>query len=141
MADSEQRINVQEEMEYLRTAINTLDNQINVLARGLEELRRAHTVIREESVTTSGDVRASIGAGIFVNVSLSRDAKFLVPIGSDLYLELPRSEAEKKVADNIKEVENSLNIAGQRRADIAERYQSLLILIQQQSVQSQKGMQ
>ncbi|MEM0158788.1 MAG: prefoldin subunit alpha [Thermoplasmataceae archaeon] len=141
MADSNQSLNLQEEMEYLRSAINTLDSQINVLARGLEELRRAHAVIREEALKSSSDIRASIGAGVFVNVALQPTSRFLVPIGSDLYLELARDDAEKKLSENMNDVENSLNLASQRRAEIAGRYQSLLALIEDQALQSRKGRQ
>ena len=127
------RINVSEQIEYLRTMISSLDNQISILARGLEEIQRAASILKETAIEGSSDIKTLIGAGIYARSSLNLSEKLLVPIGSDLYMEEDRSNTLKRLEKNQEEVSSSLVNAQDRRSDLAMRYESLVAMIQQGS--------
>ena len=130
------KINVSEQLEYLRTMISSLDNQISILARGMDEIQRASSILKEEGIEGSGDIKTLIGAGIYARSSLKLSEKLLVPIGSDLYIEESRDRTLIRLQKNLEEVSGSLKTAQERRDDLAMRYDSLVTLIQQSPQQS-----
>ncbi len=130
------KINVSEQLEYLRTMISSLDNQISILARGMDEIQRASSILKEEGIEGSGDIKTLIGAGIYARSSLKLSEKLLVPIGSDLYIEESRDRTLIRLQKNLEEVSGSLKTAQERRDDLAMRYDSLVTLMQQSPQQS-----
>jgi prefoldin alpha subunit len=111
--------------------ISTLDNQISILVRGMEEIQRATSILKEEGIEGSSDVKTLIGAGIYARSSLKLKEKLLVPIGSDIYIEEDRENTIKRLQKNFEEVGGSLKTAQERRDDLAMRYDSLVTMIQQ----------
>lgn len=132
--------NVADELNYLRSLMDSLDNQLSVLVRGMDEIRKAYSVIKEDAIQASSDVKVSIGAGIFVNANIDTKKKLFVPIGSNLYVEEDPSKSVTRLDRNLKELDESIQNVQSRRSDISGRYNSLVSLVQQaQDEQKQKS--
>lgn len=135
--DEQQEYNPLYEMNYMRSLLESIDNQMNSLMSGLQELRRASSVLKEQSIESSTDTRVSIGAGIFANAKIETSGKLLVPIGSNVYIEENKDKATERLERNIKEVEDSLQKMIDQRAEVSNRYETLASLVQQQREQTQ----
>lgn len=129
--DSES-VGVSEELEYLKSLIESVDNQLSVLVRGMDEYNRALMVLKENYLKESGDVKVSIGAGIYLKADIHSEEKLFVPIGSDLYIEEDSSVTLGRLDRNIKEIQDSVQNIQQRRYEITERYNALLSAVQKQ---------
>lgn len=138
MAEEEQSFNPMDEINYMRSLLESIDNQMNSLIRGLEELRRAFYALKDNAIESSEDTRVTIGAGIFANVKIEMKKNLLVPIGSNIYVEEDRDKTSARLEQNIKDVENSLSSMGNQRDEISNRYQALVSLVQQQSGEQQQ---
>lgn len=133
--ENESKINITEELNYIRSLMESLDNQLTVLMRGMEEIRRAYSVLKEEGISSSKDVRVSIGAGIYAKASVVPKEKLFVPIGSDLYIEEEPSKSVTRLDQNIKELDASIQNVQTRRSDLSGRYNSLVAVLQQSQEQ------
>lgn len=129
--ENEGKINISEELNYLRSIMESLDNQLSVLSRGMEEIRKAYSVLKEEGLTASKDVRVSIGAGIFAKANVDPKDKLFVPIGSDLYVEEEPGKSLERLDQNVKELDASIQNVQGRRSEISSRYNSLVSVLQQ----------
>jgi len=107
--ENESRVNVTEELNYLRSLIESIDGQVNTLIRGLEELRKAHLALTDTNLAVSKETRVAIGAGIFMEATLKLDGKLLVPIGSDIFIHEDPAAARTRLEENMKEVETSIS--------------------------------
>lgn len=139
--EDEQQFDPTYEISYLRSLIESIDAQMNALSRGLDELRRAYSVLKDQEIGKSPETRISIGAGIFANAKLETSSKLLVPIGSSIYVEEESNLTLERLNNNIREVETSLTGMSNQRAEVSNRYQTLLSLVQQQQVQQDSGEQ
>ncbi len=132
--------NVAEELNYLRSLMESLDNQLSVLARGMDEVRKAYSALKDEAIATSNDVKVSLGAGIFIKANIDPKERLLVPIGSNLYVEEDPKLSVERLEKNVKELDESIQNVQSRRSDISGRYNSLVSLVQQaQAEQNQKS--
>jgi prefoldin alpha subunit len=131
--ENESRINVTEELNYLRSLIESIDGQVNTLIRGLEELRKAHLALTDTSLASSKETRVAIGAGIFMEATLKMDGKLLVPIGSDIFIHEDPAAARARLEENMKEVETSISSLNGQREEISRRYDTILAAAQSQS--------
>jgi prefoldin alpha subunit len=130
--ENESRINVTEELNYLRSLIESIDGQVNTLIRGLEELRKAHLALTDTSLAASKETRVAIGAGIFMEATLKLDGKLLVPIGSDIFIHEDPAAARTRLEENMKEVETSISGLNGQRDEISRRYDTILAAAQSQ---------
>lgn len=129
--ENEGRVNISEELNYLRSLMESLDNQLSVLTRGMDEIRKAYAVLKEEGLSASKDVRVSIGAGIFAKAKVDPKEKLFVPIGSDLYVEEKPEKSISRLDQNVKELDSSIRSVQDRRSEISSRYNSLVAVLQQ----------
>lgn len=129
--ENDNRINISEELNYLRSLLDSLDNQLNVLIRGMDEVRKAYAILKEEQLSASKDTRVSIGAGIFAKADVDTREKLFVPIGSDLYVEEDPSKTMSRLDQNVKELDSSVQNVQNRRSEISNRYNSLVSMLQQ----------
>lgn len=125
------KVNISEEINYIRSLMESLDNQLSVLMRGMDEIRRAYSVLKEEGLVSSKDTRVSIGAGIYAKAKVDPKEKLFVPIGSELYIEEEPTKSVSRLDQNIKELDASIQNVQSRRADLSGRYNSLVALLQQ----------
>lgn len=133
MAEDESRqYNPVYEINYLRSLLESIDTQMNALTRGLDELRRAYFVLKDQNIGKSDETKVSIGAGIFANAKIETESNLLVPIGSSLYVEEKRDRTLERLDNNIREVETSIMGMTNQRAEISNRYETLVALVQQQ---------
>lgn len=138
--ENENKVNITEELNYIRSLMESLDNQLTVLMRGMDEIRRAYSVLKEEGLLSSSDVRVSIGAGIYAKANVVPKEKLFVPIGSDLYVEEEPSKSITRLDQNIKELDSSIQNVQTRRSDLTGRYNSLVALLQQAQDQQRAKM-
>ena len=129
--ENEGRINISEELNYLRSLMESLDSQLSVLVRGMDEIRKAYAVLKEEGLAVSKDVRVSIGAGIYAKAKINPSDKLFVPIGSDLYVEEEPQKSLARLDQNMKELDTSIQNVQGRRSEISSRYNSLVAVLQQ----------
>ncbi|MCL4336934.1 MAG: prefoldin subunit alpha [Candidatus Thermoplasmatota archaeon] len=129
--ENEGKINISEELDYLRSLMESLDSQLSVLVRGMDEIRKAYAVLKEEGLSASKDVRVSIGAGIFAKAKIDSKDKLFVPIGSDLYVEEDSIKSISRLDQNLKELDSSIQNVQGRRSEISSRYNSLVSVLQQ----------
>ncbi|MCL4480789.1 MAG: prefoldin subunit alpha [Candidatus Thermoplasmatota archaeon] len=129
---------ISEELDYLKSLIESVDNQLSVLVRGMEEYNRALLVLKENYLKDSRDVKVSIGAGIYLKADIHSDEKLFVPIGSDLYIEEDSKTTLSRLDRNIKEIQDSVQNIQQRRYEITERYNTLISAVQRQIQQPQE---
>ncbi len=129
--ENEGKINISEELDYLRSLMESLDSQLSVLVRGMDEIRKAYAVLKEEGLAASKDVRVSIGAGIFAKAKIDSKDKLFVPIGSDLYVEEDSIKSISRLDQNLKELDSSIQNVQGRRSEISSRYNSLVSVLQQ----------
>lgn len=135
--EQEGKINLAEQLEYLKTMISSLDNQISILLKAYEEVQRAYSIIKDLELQSSGEMKTLIGAGIYANSTLNLNQKLLVPIGSDLYIEEEKEKTANRLEKNSQEITSSLREAQDRRSDLAARHDSIVSLVQQQSIKQQ----
>lgn len=138
--ENENRVNITEELNYIRSLMESLDNQLTVLMRGMDEIRRAYSVLKEEGITASKNVKVSIGAGIYAKADIDPREKLFVPIGSDLYIEEEPKKSVERLDQNIKELDSSIQNVQTRRADLSSRYNSLVAVLQQAQEQQRQKM-
>jgi prefoldin alpha subunit len=131
--ENESRVNVTEELNYLRSLIESIDGQVNTLIRGLEELRKAHLALTDTNLAVSKETRVAIGAGIFMEATLKLDGKLLVPIGSDIFIHEDPAAARTRLEENMKEVETSISGLNSQMDEISRRYDTILAAAQSQS--------
>lgn len=129
--ENDNKVNISEELNYLRSMMESLDNQLSVLVRGMDEIRKAYAVLKEEGIGASNDVKVSIGAGIFAKANVDPKEKLFVPIGSDLYVEEEPAKSITRLDQNLKELDTSIQNVQTRRSDISSRYNSLVAILQQ----------
>ncbi|MCL4340712.1 MAG: prefoldin subunit alpha [Candidatus Thermoplasmatota archaeon] len=135
--EQEGKINLAEQLEYLKTMISSLDNQISILLKAYEEVQRAYSIIKDLELQSSGEMKTLIGAGIYASSTLNLNQKLLVPIGSDLYIEEEKEKTANRLEKNSQEITSSLREAQDRRSDLAARHDSIVSLVQQQSIKQQ----
>ncbi len=129
--ENEGKINISEELNYLRSLMESLDSQLSVLVRGMDEIRKAYNVLKEEGLEASEETRVSIGAGIYAKAKVNPKDKLFVPIGSDLYVEEEPEKSLSRLDQNMKELDTSIQSVQERRSDISGRYNSLMTVLQQ----------
>ncbi|WP_393970969.1 prefoldin subunit alpha [Oxyplasma meridianum] len=130
--ENESRVNVTEELNYLRSLIESIDGQVNTLVRGLEELRKAHLALTDSNIAASKETRVAIGAGIFMEATLKLGGKLLVPIGSDIFIHEDPAAVRTRLEGNMKEVETSISGLNSQRDEISRRYDTILAAAQSQ---------
>ena len=116
-----------------------MDNQLSVLIRGMDELRKTHAVLKEDQLASAKEMRVTLGAGIFVKAKLELDQNLFVPIGSDLYVEEESPKTLVRIEQNVKDIEVSIQNVQARRSEVSTRYNSLVSMVQQQEQIQQKG--
>jgi prefoldin alpha subunit len=131
--EQEGKINLAEQLEYLKTMISSLDNQISILLKAYEEVQRALSIIKDIELQSSGEMKTLIGARIYASSTLKMGQKLLVPIGSDLNIEEEKEKTATRLEKNSQEITSSLRDAQDRRSDLATRHDSIVSLVQQQS--------
>lgn len=136
--ENQQNINIVDEINYIKSLIDSIDSQINVLLRGLDELRRAVSVLKDQNLASSEETRISIGAGIYVNAKIDVTENILVPIGSDLYKEENVEKTVSRLDENIAEVEKSINNFSAQREELSRRYESMVSLLQREGQQKRE---
>lgn len=141
MAEEDQQYDPMAEINYLRSLIDSIDNQTNNLVRGLDELRRAHSALNDENILSSRDTRVSLGAGVYASAKIEMNRNFLVPIGSRVYIEESREKAVSRMDSNIKEIEASLQSMYNQRTELSNRYQALVSMVQQQTSSQEQDQQ
>lgn len=129
---AEEQFNVTNELNYLRSLIESIDSQLSILRRGLEELRRALSVLNESAIGTSSETRMTIGAGIFAKARIDLSENLIVPIGSEMYVEEQREKTVRRLEKNVGEVQQSIDGLVSQRNELGNRYESILALMQQQ---------
>lgn len=138
MAEDEQQIDPTYEINYIRSLIEQIDAQMTSLVRGLDEVRRAYNVLKDQDVSASAETRVALGAGVYANARIDLDQKLLVPIGSSIYIEETREETASRLDTNIQEIETSLESMRYQRTELSNRYQGLVSMMQQQEAQGQQ---
>lgn len=127
----ENQVNIVDEINYTKSLIDSLDTQLNGLLRGMEEIRRVQTILKETEISNSRDRRISIGAGIFALGNIDTKSRMLVPIGSDVYIEEEPEKLSNRLDRNITDLQNSIGTLNTRRSDLVNRYEALLSVVNQ----------
>jgi prefoldin alpha subunit len=127
----ENQVNIVDEINYTKSLIDSLDTQLNGLLRGMEEIRRVQTILKDTEISGSRDRRISIGAGIFALGNIDTKSRMLVPIGSDVYIEEDPEKLSNRLGRNITDLQNSIGTLNTRRSDLVNRYEALLSVVNQ----------
>ena len=127
----ENQVNIVDEINYTKSLIDSLDTQLNGLLRGMEEIRRVQTILKDTEISNSRDRRISIGAGIFALGNIDTKSRMLVPIGSDVYIEEEPEKLSNRLDRNIADLQNSIGTLNTRRSDLVNRYEALLSVVNQ----------
>jgi|YelNatPaOPRAMG01_1025707.scaffolds.fasta_scaffold00884_29 prefoldin alpha subunit len=127
----ENQVNIVDEINYTKSLIDSLDTQLNGLLRGMEEIRRVQTILKDTEISGSRDRRISIGAGIFALGNIDTKSRMLVPIGSDVYIEEEPEKLSNRLDRNITDLQNSIGTLNTRRSDLVNRYEALLSVVNQ----------
>jgi prefoldin alpha subunit len=127
----ENQVNIVDEINYTKSLIDSLDTQLNGLLRGMEEIRRVQTILKDTEISGSRDRRISIGAGIFALGNIDTKSRMLVPVGSDVYIEEDPEKLSNRLDRNIADLQNSIGTLNTRRSDLVNRYEALLSVVNQ----------
>ena len=127
----ENQVNIVDEINYTKSLIDSLDTQLNGLLRGMEEIRRVQTILKDTEISNSRDRRISIGAGIFALGNIDTKSRMLVPVGSDVYIEEDPEKLSNRLDRNITDLQNSIGTLNTRRSDLVNRYEALLSVVNQ----------
>ena len=128
--ENNEKVNLYEEANYAKALIDSLNEQIERLEKATEELVATSTILHEDGIRDSPEIRISIGSGIYVGVSGLKFDRVLIPVGSGVLKEESRENATHKIDDNLKEISASLNSLYLRKKDIETRYESILAVLQ-----------
>lgn len=136
---AEEQINITDEINYMRSLMDSTENQIESLERLLSEMATTLSVVTSKDMFDSEEKRINIGSGIYIEAIIRKPDKFIVPIGSDVYAEFGPEDVEKRLKDNMKQITDTLESLYLRRKELNSRYNSLLMLLQRVSQQQEKG--
>jgi prefoldin alpha subunit len=137
MAEDTQ-VNIVDEINYTKSLIDSLDNQLNGLLRGMEEIRRVQAILKDTGILEAKDRRVAIGSGIFALGNIDVKSKMLVPIGSDVYLEENPEKVSGRLEKNVIELQSTISALDARRTELLNRYESMLSIVDQ-ARQEQQG--
>ena len=136
---AEETINITDEINYLRSLIESTENQISSLERLLSDMGTTLSVVSSRDLFESEEKKINIGSGIYIDAVIKKPDRFLVPIGSDVYAEFGGEDVEKRLKDNMKQITDTLDTLYLRRKELSSRYDSLIMLLQRASQQPEKG--
>lgn len=133
-----QQPNITEELNYYKSLIDSTERQISNLENLAQEITVTIAVLEDEALFKSQDKKISIGSGIFMTAKLSKPESLFVPIGSDVYVEEPPEKVLKRLKENTEQIAQSLASLYDRRKDLTNRYESLVMLLQRAGQQQGK---
>lgn len=133
-------VNINEEMNYYKSLIDSTERQISNLEKLAQELSVTVAVIEDKDLFQSEDKKISIGSGIFINAKIEKPESLIVPIGADIYVEEKPDKVAERLKSNMQQVSASLDSLYARRKDLTNRYESLLMVLQRAAMQqNEKG--
>ncbi len=121
--------NIMEQIDYLKNLIDNLDNKLNLLLKTLEESNETLSFLKNEEYLKSGDVKISIGSGMFAKASINSN-KVLKPIGSNIYIEKKKEDIINDLNQDIKDFNGTYNNLIAQKEKAKNNYNALVYAIQ-----------
>lgn len=131
-------MNINEELNYYKSLIDSTERQISSLERLSQEIGTTMSLLDDNELFESGEKKISIGSGIFMNAAITKPDRLMVPIGSDVYVEETPDKVKERLKGNLNQITQSLDSLYERRKDLTNRYESLAMLLQRAGEQQQE---
>ena len=133
MTENEQKINVSQELEYLQNVIDSTERQISILSKGADDYLRALSVLEESNIESAGEVRISIGGGVFVKARIESSKPLIIPIGSGIFTEESPDQTKARLRNLISEINGTLETMNAQRKIAMSQYEQILSLLRENS--------
>ena len=133
MTENEQKINASQELEYLQNVIDSTERQISILSKGADDYLRALSVLEESNIETAGEVRISIGGGVFVKARIESSKPLIIPIGSGIFTEESPDQTKARLRNLISEINGTLETMNAQRKIAMSQYEQILSLLRENS--------
>ncbi len=133
-----EQMNINEELNYYKSLIDSTERQISSLERLSQEIGTTMSLLDDNELFESGEKKISIGSGIFMNAAITKPDRLMVPIGSDVYVEETPDKVKERLKGNLNQITQSLDSLYERRKDLTNRYESLAMLLQRAGEQQQE---
>ncbi len=133
MTENEQKINASQELEYLQNVIDSTERQISILSKGADDYLRALSVLEESNIESAGEVRISIGGGVFVKARIESSKPLIIPIGSGIFTEESPDQTKARLRNLISEINGTLETMNAQRKIAMSQYEQILSLLRENS--------
>ena len=133
MTENEQKINASQELEYLQNVIDSTERQISILSKGADDYLRALSVLEESNIESAGEVRISIGGGVFVKARIESSKPLIIPIGSGIITEESPDQTKARLRNLISEINGTLETMNAQRKIAMSQYEQILSLLRENS--------
>ena len=140
MVEENNRVNIDEEIDYTRNLLASVSGQIDRLQLAMAEIVTTIEVLKELKSGTAPENRISIGSGLFVRADIKDPETVIFPMGSGVFREDNRDSAIEKLNANLKELSDSFETLKLRRKELEGRINALGT-IYNQIIQQQAGKQ
>jgi prefoldin alpha subunit len=133
LTENEQKINASQELEYLQNVIDSTERQISILSKGADDYLRALSVLEESNIESAGEVRISIGGGVFVKARIESSKPLIIPIGSGIFTEESPDQTKARLRNLISEINGTLETMNAQRKIAMSQYEQILSLLRENS--------
>lgn len=131
---SNNSVNPQEllvEYEYLREEVAGIDEQIRSLQEHHASLVGARESIFGFKGANGSELFIPCGAGVYFNSVLNNDSSFLINVGSNVIIEMPRDKAEKVLSERVDQVLSMIVRFNEDADNLVNRMHEIELLLQQ----------
>ncbi|SMD30831.1 prefoldin subunit alpha [Picrophilus oshimae] len=119
-----------EQANYMKSLIDSLNSRIASLSATLSEANQTLSFLKDNESDNSKQLRIMIGSGIYADATIKKD-KFIVPVGSGVFIEEERERTIKRLSENLKDLNDSINRLNQQKKELENNYNMLLMQIQE----------
>ena len=96
-------------IEYYKQQLESIDMQLSYLQSTLAEYQRAKITVEQlHAVDENSELLIPIGAGTFVNASLTNASNVLIGVGAGVVIEKTVDEAIVKLEERMKRIQENL---------------------------------
>ena len=120
---------VMEQLDYLKSLIENIDQRLNLLLKTLEESNETLSFLNNNEYQNSKDVKIAIGSGLFSTATLNPE-KIIVPIGSSIFIEEEKEKTIERLQDNIKGLNGTYSSLLKQKDMAQNNYDALVYSIQ-----------
>jgi prefoldin alpha subunit len=130
------------EYETLRSQMEALAQQNEILSMSLEEYMRAkETMSRFQKGGKGSEILVPVGANSFLFAEIKEPDKAIIGIGSDLTVEESMDEVAKRIEGKIEDINSALKALAERIVETSQKAEEKSEIVRALYAKAQEGME